>query len=356
MAFNKKKMNRILVRAPNWIGDAVMCLPALSALGALFPDAEITVLARAKVHAVFANNPNVKDLIKYDSTGEHRGIKGRLKLSAEIKTRRFNMAVLFQNAFDAAFISFISRIPTRVGYARDLRSPLLTHPIPVTDEILKKHQVYYYLNIIESMGYKPAAAPGTDEPAAPLINISADEQSWARSFLTREGVIDKRYIGAAPGASYGPAKRWAPKHFACVLDGFAEKLDATPVIFGGHEDMEVCSEVSSMMKQKHLNLAGMLGLRHFMAVLDGTTLFITNDSGAMHIAAALNVPTLAVFGSTDPALTGPASKAARIVQTKIDCSPCFKRECEFEHYRCLETVSPEMIFAAGAELLKLESR
>ncbi len=344
----KKNMKRILVRAPNWIGDAVMCLPALSALKGLFPGASITVLAKAKVHAVFTNNPEVEALIKYDSTGAHRGIKGRLKLASEIKKERFELAVLFQNAFDAAFISFISRIPERVGYARDLRTPLLTRPIDVTGEILKRHQMYYYLNIIEAMGGAPVPAP------APRITISGDERSWAAGFLEREGVADKRFVGAAPGASYGPAKRWAPKSFARTLDRLAESFSLLPVIFGGHEDMEVCSEVSTMMKSKHLNLAGMLGLRHFMAVLGGAALFITNDSGAMHMAGALKVPTVAIFGSTDPALTGPSAEHARVVQKEIDCNPCFKRECPFGHYRCLETIRPEDVFTVGAELLKKE--
>ena len=345
MSLNKKNIKKILVRAPNWIGDAVMCLPALSALKELCPKAAISVLARAKVHAVFANNPDVDSLIKYDSAREHRGIKGRLKLSGEIKLHRFDLAVLFQNAFDAAFISFISRIPERVGYARDLRTPLLTLPVDVTDEILKRHQVYYYTNIIEAMGGGPVPEP------APCITLNAEEQSWATGFLGRNGIVDKRFVGAAPGASYGPAKRWPPASFAKTLDSFADNFDMMPVIFGGHEDMEVCSEVSALMKTKHLNLAGMLGLRHFMAVLDGAALFITNDSGAMHIADALKVPTVAVFGSTDPALTGPASESARVIQKDIECSPCFKRECAFEHYKCLETIRPEEVFTVGAELL-----
>lgn len=339
-------LKKILVRAPNWIGDAVMCLPALRALKALYPGAGITVLARPLVHAVFENNPDCKDLIEYDSKGRHKGIKGRLRLSGEIRRRGFDMAVLFQNAFDAAFISFISRIPKRVGYARDLRTRLLTMPIPVSPEILKRHQVYYYLNIIEALGGGPVRDP------APRIALSEEERTWAMGFLEKNGVWDKMLVGASPGASYGPAKRWAPGHFASALDRLADHLGAVPVIFGGLEDMEACSDVSGRLKAKHLNLAGMLDLRQFMAVLSETALFITNDSGPMHIAAALQVPTVAIFGSTDKDLTGPVSKTSVTITKDLECSPCFKRECAFGHYECLENVSAGEVFTAGAGLLK----
>ncbi len=337
-------LKRILVRAPNWIGDAVMCLPALRALKALYPGADITVLARARVHAVFENNPDIKDIIEYDSTGMNKGIKGRIRISREIKKLGFGLAVLFQNAFDAAFISFISRIPERVGYARDLRSPLLTMPIPITSEILKRHQVYYYLNIIEALGGGPVRDP------VPHIALSEEEKVWAMEFLDKNGVWEKTLVGVGPGASYGPAKRWPPERFASALDRFADHL--VPVIFGGLEDMEACSDVSGRLRAKHLNLAGMLDLRQFMAVLSETALFLTNDSGPMHIAAALSVPTIAIFGSTDRELTGPVLKASVAITKNLACSPCFKRECAFGHYECLEAVSAEEVFTTGAELLK----
>jgi heptosyltransferase-2 len=165
-------------------------------------------------------------------------------------------------------------------------------------------------------------------------------------------VWEKTLVGASPGASYGPAKRWAPERFASALDRFADHLGAVPVIFGGNEDMAACSDVSDRLKAKHLNLAGMLDLRQFMAFLSETALFLTNDSGPMHIAAALSVPTIAIFGSTDHKLTGPVLKASVAITKNLECSPCFKRECAFGHYECLEAVSAEEVFTAGAELLK----
>jgi heptosyltransferase-2 len=219
-------------------------------------------------------------------------------------------------------------------------------PIPVTKEILKRHQVYYYLNIIEALGGGPAQDP------EPHIALRARERDWATGFLEKNGVRDKTLVGVSPGASYGPAKRWAPERFASALDRFTDHLGAVPVIFGGREDMEACSDVSGRLRAKHLNLAGTLELRQFMAVLNETALFLTNDSGPMHIAAALSVPTIAIFGSTDRELTGPVSKTSVTITKDLECSPCFKRECAFGHYKCLEAVSATEVFTTGAELLK----
>ncbi len=338
-------LERILVRAPNWIGDAVLCLPALESLKALYPSASITVLTKGRAVAVFRHNPAVADIIEYEDRSRHSGIKGRLVLSGEIRERRFDLAVLFQNAFDAAFIAYVSRIPRRVGYARDLRTKLLTMPVPATREIKSLHQAYYYLNIIKALGGEVPAAP------MPRIYLADDELSWAEEFLKKNGLDKKVLIGASPGASYGPAKRWMPEHFAKVLKEFSFRHDAVPIIFGGVEDAEVCKTVSDLVPGKHLNLAGTVDLRQFMAILSHLKVFITNDSGPMHIGAALGVPTVAVFGSTDPALTGPLGPRVSVVIKKVDCSPCFERECLYNDFRCLASIKPEEVLAEAESML-----
>ncbi|MBI5492935.1 MAG: lipopolysaccharide heptosyltransferase II [Deltaproteobacteria bacterium] len=339
-------MKRILVRAPNWIGDAVMSLPALSSLKALFPDAGVFVLAKPRVVPVFENNPDAAGLITYDDNGRHRGLKGKLKLSGEIKGEGFNLAVLFQNAFDAAFLSFMSGIPERVGYARDLRSPLLTKAIPVTPEIEKRHQAFYYLNIVKELG---GAVP---ERPAPRIYISGEEMLWAERFLKENGLDKDRLIGAAPGASYGPAKRWPPERFAQALNRVSKAIGAVPLIFGGPEDSDASEKVSGMIEDRHLNLAGKTTLRQSMALLCNLRVFITNDSGPMHISAALNVPTVAVFGSTDPALTGPLGERAVVVMKKAPCSPCFERVCKYGHYECLNNIEADDVVKEALSLAR----
>lgn len=344
-------VKKILVRAPNWIGDSVMCLPAISALKVLYPWCEITVLTRPRAVPIFECNPDVSGIIEYDDKKRHRGLKGRIRLSSEIKKRGFELAVLFQNAFDAAFVSFISRIPERAGYSRDLRTKLLTIPIPVTDEIKKRHQAYYYLNIIDALREGPRQEHADTGPV-PKIFLTENEEAWAGDFLVKNGLGGSLIVGISPGASYGPAKRWPPEAFSSILEKFSTSHDAVGIIFGGSEDSAVCKEVSEITRARHLNLAGSISLRHFMALLKRTGLFITNDSGPMHIASALGVPTVAVFGSTDPNLTGPLGASVRVVIRKKDCSPCFERECRYGHYDCLKSITPADVYAAAGGFLK----
>jgi hypothetical protein len=153
------------------------------------------------------------------------------------------------------------------------------------------------------------------------------------------------------GASYGPAKRWMPEHFASVLKDFSFRHDAVPIIFGGVEDAETCKTVSDQVPGKHLNLAGTVDLRQFMAILSYLKVFITNDSGPMHISAALGVPTVAVFGSTDPVLTGPLGDHVRVMIKKADCSPCFERECLYNDFRCLASIKPEEVIKAAESMM-----
>ncbi len=338
---------KILVRAPNWIGDAVMSLPALSALKRLYPASEISVVAKSLVAPVYFNNPDVSAVIEYDDTGRHKGFMGRLRLASEIKEKGFDAAVLFQNAFDAAFLSFIAGIPARVGYARDLRSRLLTMPIDVTPEIKKRHQVHYYLNIVVAMGGKPPASP------VPVVYLTAEEEEWARGFLKENGLDGRVLVGAAPGASYGRAKRWAPENFAAALTGLSHAYGAVPLIFGASVDKASCSAVSSLLKTRHIDLCGKLTLRQFMALVALMKVFITNDSGPMHLSAAAGGATVAIFGSTDPELTGPVGKRCAVVMKKVECNPCFDRTCCYGHYKCLSGVSAaEVMDAARAHIGK----
>ncbi|MBI5970736.1 MAG: lipopolysaccharide heptosyltransferase II [Deltaproteobacteria bacterium] len=342
-----KGFKKILVRAPNWIGDAVMSLPALSALKALYPASEISVLAKARVAPVYFNNPDVSAVIVYDDAGRHKGLLGRFNLASEIKEKGFDAAVLFQNAFDAAFLSFIAGIPARVGYARDFRRRLLTLPIDVTPEIKTRHQIQYYLNIVVAMG---GHAPS---PSIPAVYLSAEEEQWAKGFLKENSLEGRVLVGAAPGASYGQAKRWAPAHFAAALTGLSLGYGAVSLIFGSSVDKAECEAVSSLIKTQRINLCARLTLRQFMSLLAHLRVFITNDSGPMHLSAAVGGATVAIFGSTDPALTGPVGEKAAVVIKKIVCSPCFDRVCRYGHYKCLSGISAaEVMDAAGVYISK----
>ncbi|GMR05360.1 MAG: lipopolysaccharide heptosyltransferase II [Thermodesulfobacteriota bacterium] len=337
------EIKKILVRAPNWIGDAVMCTPALECLKSLHPASRITVLTKSRAVPVFENNPHASAIIEYDHQGAHSGLGGRLKLRGELKGEGFDLAVLFQNAFDAAFISFISGIPERVGYATDMRSGLLTKAIPVSAEIKKTHQTHYYTNIVTALG-------GVCATFVPKLYISKDEEDWADGFIRKNGLEGSVMVGAAPGASYGPAKRWPAERFAEALAQLSRSHGLVPLVFGGPEDTGTCREVARRMRGKYLDLSGRVTLRQFMALASRVSVFISNDSGPMHITAALGVPTVAIFGSTDPVLTGPLGADSRVVSNATECSPCFARTCRFKHYDCL-SIGPDRVVEAALALL-----
>jgi len=335
---------KILVRVPNWIGDAVMCLPALASLRALYPSSEMIVLARPKVVPVFENNPAVSGIMLLEP-GRHKGLLGTLRLSRELRREEFDLAVLFQNAFGAALIALLGCAKERVGYARDMRSGLLTRAIPARGGIMKEHQVFYYLNIIRELGGAVPASP------VPRIYITGGEKAAAMAFLEKNGLIGKPLFGAAPGASYGPSKRWPAERFAAVLKGLTDEYGGAALVLGGPEDSEACAAVKAAFPHA-TDLSGKMGLRGSMALMSLMSAFVTNDSGPMHLSAALGLPTAAVFGSTEDSLTGPVGPRAASVREKTDCSPCFKRECRFGHYECLKRVDPGMVLAKIKELMK----
>lgn len=339
-------IKKILIRAPNWIGDAVLCLPSIEKLKSVYPQAEITVLAKPWVSAVFFNNPVIKRIVDYDKEGRHSGIAGRWRLIKDIKGYGFDMAVLFQNAFEAALIAFLARIPIRVGYARDLRGLFLSHPVKFDSNIKKAHQVFYYLNIAgKDYSHRPSA--GSNQPK---IYLTEEEKDWADDFLNKRDIGEKIIVGMAPGASYGPAKRWMAERFSAVAGRLLNDYSAKLVLFGGKDDREICNAVLDGLSG--INPAGEIDLRKSIALMGRCNLFITNDSGPMHIAASLGIPTVAIFGSTDPKLTGPIGDNVMVIKKDIECSPCFERECRYGHYNCFKMITEDELYRASIKFLQ----
>lgn len=355
----KVMAKKILVRAPNWIGDAVMSLPAVEALKALYPASDITVLAKPWTVPVYENNPDVSTIIEFGS--EYNGILGKFRLGRMLRGGGFGTAVLFPNSFEAAFLSFWARIPERVGYARDMRSILLTEAVTATEDIRGRHHVFYYMNLIKAIG---ADLTLDGAPPVPVVRVSDDERTRAEEILKAGGVEgsgEVLLVGMAPGASFGSAKRWPVKRFRELAEllfkeyGGIGKGRVVPVIFGAGADVGVAEELSKEMGSiKHINLAGRTTLREFFGVTSLCKLFITNDSGPMHVAAALGVPTTAIFGSTEARVTGPVGNSVRVVSLNMDCSPCFKRECPEGDPKCLTDITADEVYKAASELIGKE--
>ncbi len=336
---------KVLVRATNWVGDLVMSTPALAAIRKNFPEARISVLVKPPLQELLEGNPAVDEVIVYDRKDLYKGPAGVARMAKELRKKKFNRAILLQNAFEAALIAFLANIPVRMGYSTDGRGLLLSKSVKVADETRGKHQVHYYLDLLASLGLKA-------EPSAPKLYVTKEELKEAGRLLMENGIgNDEMVVGINPGAQYGVAKRWHPERFGGVADRLAHDYKAKVIIFGGPGDVAVAGSVEASMRARPLNLAGKTSMRGLMALIKKCRIFITNDTGPMHVAAALGVPTLAVFGSTDPVATGPFGPANRVVREPVNCSPCLKRECQLKHYQCMERITAAKVYKVAKEML-----
>lgn len=336
---------RLLVRAVNWLGDAVMTTPALGAIRSACPEARIVAVARPLVADLLREHPAIDELVVYDTEGTHSGAGGRLRAARELRRGRFDAAILLQNAFDAALLAYLAGIPERAGYATDGRRLLLTRPVPVTEEVLSLHHVEYYLRLLADLGIS------RPEPVSLALRVTAEERGALRKRLEVLGIPEgTRIIGINPGATYGSSKRWYPDRFAEVADALSEEWDASVVLMGSAPEKPLADEIEAAMRHGPVNLSGRTTVRELMALLSECIFLVTNDSGPMHIAAAFDVPIAAVFGPTDWNKTSPWTRRARIVRVDVDCSPCRLRECDRGH-ECMLGITPEMVVDAARGLV-----
>jgi heptosyltransferase-2 len=336
----KKKIERLLIRSTNWIGDAVMTTPAVRAIRHNFPAAHISMLAKPWVAPVFAHNPHVDEIIIYQANGRHRGIGGTIRLARDLRAHRFDAAILLQNAIEAALIAFMAGIPNRIGFDTDARRMLLTHPVRCTKAIKTIHQTGYYLKMIEGAGLV-----GGDQQLD--LRLGTEDRQQAGRILSAHGItLERRVVGLNPSATFGPAKQWFPDRYAALGDRLSIDLNATILIFGGPSDRELGRDISRLMAAPAVDLSGRTNLGEAMALIDRCNAFVTNDSGLMHVAAALDTPLVAIFGPTDSTTTSPYSQSSRIVRVPIECSPCLQPECPLGHHNCMKRVSVDMVFDA----------
>lgn len=335
--------NSILVRATNWVGDAVMSIPALRALRVAYPGAKISILAKPWVADLYRREPFCDETIVYTA----RDISSKITAARALGERRFDCAILLQNAFEAAAIAWMARIPERIGYARDGRGFLLTGAIPVPRPgEIPVHERFYYLELLRRAGIIREISQ-SDEIR--LEGAGAARAAGEARFA--ELGLSGPVIGVSPGAAYGSAKRWLPERFAEAASQVAGELGATVAIFGSEGEKDVCAAVANAVRIPVRNFAGSTTLAEFIDLAAACDVYLTNDSGPMHIASALGVPTVAVFGATNDLTTGPTGPHARVVREKVECSPCLKRECPIDH-RCMTRVTSARVAEVALQLLK----
>ena len=328
------------MRATNWVGDAVMSLPALRALRGRYPAAHIAILAKPWVGDLYGREPFCDEVIPYTP----RTLGEKWAAGRALRARGFDMAVLLQNAFEAAAVAWAAGIPERIGYARDGRSLLLTRAVPVPAE--KVHERFYYLELLKRAGMieRVPECEAIRLDGAPAARAAGLERFAARG-------MGSVVVGVSPGAAYGTAKRWLPERFAEAASTVARQLGGQVAVFGAASERDVCETVTRGLTVPGHNFAGETSLGEYIELAAACSAYLTNDSGPMHIASALGLPTVAIFGATNHVTTGPTGPLARVIRENVECSPCLKRECPIDH-RCMTRVDAARVARAALELVK----
>lgn len=335
-----KDVRRILIRGVNWVGDAVMTTPAIAGIRQTFPRAKISLLVKPWVAGVFAGNPHVDEILLFNRDGPHSGLSGLFRLAQELRRARFDLAILLQNAFEAALLAFLARIPHRIGYSTQGRGLLLTTMVVQDQSARQLHHVDYYQDLLRTLGW----AVGEREPN---VYLSREAEERAEALLGGEGVRPgETLVAFNPGSTYGSAKRWPADRYANLADRLVENLGVKVLLTGAQTDGGVAKAVRSAAQhpERVIDLTGRTDMQLLAAVLKRCAVFVTNDTGAMHVGAAAGVPVVAIFGPTDPTATSPVGRH-KILRHPVPCSPCLLRECPIDH-RCMTGISMNDVFSS----------
>ena len=347
-----ENIKRVVVRGTNWVGDAVMTVPALRELRQLLPDAHLTLATRPWAKELFADAEFVDDLLISKKAGPGSVI-GQV---VAWRKRRFDLAVIFPNAFEAALIPALARVTNRVGYATDGRAILLTNSLVLPEWRSSRHEVFYYLNIIaelERLLYGNQTVMEKQPDA--FLKMSETRQTEGQALLRTLGIRNnRRVVALCPGSINSRAKRWPAESYAMLADSLIEKLNAEVLLIGSPAEIDVSLGVSRRMRNRVGMLTGKTDMVQLAAVLSQVDLLITNDTGPAHVAAALGRPTLVIFGPTNPLTTRPFSSVAEIVRHPPECAPCMLRDCPIDH-RCMTAITPDEVLARAHVMLGGES-
>lgn len=315
--------SNIVVRSPNWLGDAIMTLPALARLHHALPEgATLSILSPANLLPFWKTVPKIAAVLPVPSN---------LWIAAElIRSKQFSSAFIFPNSLRSGLEMFWGKVPVRIAYPGHYRRHLLTHLLAKPKFFIPEHQLWNYLRLV-------CQALGKDLPETPEV---------PRLRLPETVSPAQPFLALCPGAEYGPAKRWPAERFAETAARLAAQHRLDIVLLGGPRDEETCAQVAQQIPQPVKNLAGKTSLSEFIAFLSSARLVLCNDSGAMHLAALLRVPTVAIFGSTEPRLTGPLTDSVTVLRDHVPCSPCFLRECPID-FRCMNAITVEQVLQSA---------
>jgi len=339
--------SKILIRSPNWIGDVVMATPAFRAMRRAFPDAHIALLIKKYARQVIDDAPWFDEIIEYDPAGRHRGALGSLRLISELRSRRFDTALVLVNSIRGALEAFFSGATHRIGYARNARRRLFTvavePPVSADGKIIPQNMVEYYLRLCAQIGC-------TELELREELFVREEIDRRAEEFLLKHGRdASKPLIGLNPGAAFGSSKCWLPERFGQVADACIERFGCDVFICSAPSEREVARAVEANMQHRPINpYDDNPGLDVYKAIIKRMRLLVTNDTGARHIAVAFGVPVVVIFGSTDLRYTDVNLEQTTIVSANVSCAPCQKRICPTGTHECMKAVSADMVIDAIA--------
>ncbi|QSR87372.1 lipopolysaccharide heptosyltransferase II [Candidatus Methylacidiphilum infernorum] len=319
----------LLIRSPNWLGDAVMSMPAVKGIKEIDPSISLAVATPRKISYLWSLCPFVDEVIEIEHS------KNIFENVKKLRKKKMDRAVLFTRSVRTALECKLAGIPKIIGFGRTDQSFFLDKRVLLSQDLETLHQSQIYIQVAQSLGAKK------DTYSYPSLKLPAQ---WKK---TPQPII----VSVCPGAEYGPAKRWFPSSFAWVCQRLKEKYGCHVQILGGEKDKTVCSELEQAVQGAE-NLAGRTTLAEFMERIYSSHLLLCNDSGAMHVGSLLNTPTIAIFGSTDPRRTAPIGGCFRVIYEKVQCSPCFLRRCPID-MPCMRAIKPQDVLHVCEELLSL---
>jgi heptosyltransferase II len=338
----------IIVRMPNWVGDMVMATPILTDLRRAFPKARITAMCRSPICDLLQEDPEIDELFCFSkASGFGRRIEKR-NIIEKLRAGKYDLGVLLTHSFSSAWWFWQGKVEQRLGYDCNGRKFLLTHTLPLPKEVQTQHLVLTYKMLLAPLGIPVSETP-------PRLFLTDKEIEQAKTLLRQHGVTEKHQIvGINPGATYGSAKCWLPERFREITQRLLQNPDLFVVYFGDQATAMLVKEICQGLSPRVVNLAGLTSLRELASLIHLCDVLLTNDSGPMHIAAALDTPIVALFGSTSEIVTGPY-RNAKVIHKHVECSPCYQRTCPID-FRCMKRIEANEVFDEIISVLQTQSK
>lgn len=335
----------IIVRMPNWLGDLVMATPILADLRNRWKEARITAMCQSNVAGLLAADPNIDEIFSYKRPSGWVHRQQHLEIIKPLKQGNYDLGVLLTNSLSSAWWFWRGHVQNRIGYAGNLRNLLLNKAVPFPPNKETQHLVLTYKMLLAPLGIELSNSP-------PRLYVTQEELEEAQRILAFHGALVGKHtiVGINPGAAYGSAKCWLPERFQEVTRRLLERPNLYVVYFGDAAGAPLVNDICKGMPDRVINLAGRTSLRELMALIKSLTILLTNDSGPMHIAAALGTPLLALFGSTNEVKTGPYP-IGKVIHKHVECSPCYKRICPID-FRCMKRIEADEVYNELQQLIQ----